>query len=40
MKITKKQREWLWFIGLWCAGLLSVSIAGYLIKFLMFAFIE
>ena len=32
---TDKRRQWLWFIGLWLGGLLTVSAIGYLIKFLM-----
>ena len=32
---TKKQKQWLWFIGLWCAGLLSVFAISYIIKIIM-----
>lgn len=35
--LTKKQKEWLWFAGLWCAGLLAVTTLGAVIKFVMFA---
>lgn len=30
-----KLTQWLWFAGLWCAGLLAVSTLTYPIKFLM-----
>ncbi len=32
---TEKRHQWLWFIGLWLGGLLTVSAIGYLIKYLM-----
>jgi len=28
-------KQWLWFVGLWCFGLLSVFLITYPIKFLM-----
>jgi len=34
--LSIKQKQWLWFVGLWCGGLLTVSAIGYAIKFLMF----
>jgi hypothetical protein len=34
--LTEKQKQWAWFIGLWCAGLFVVTSVGYLIKFLIF----
>ncbi len=36
--LTEKQRQWLWFAGLWCGGLASVLVLGYGIK-LFFALI-
>lgn len=30
-----KRKEWLWFIGLWLAGLSAALTLGYTIKFLM-----
>lgn len=33
--LTKKQRQWAWFVGLWCAGLATVSIMAYGIKLIM-----
>lgn len=30
-----KRKEWLWFIGLWLAGLGTALSIGYTIKFLM-----
>lgn len=35
-RLSEKQRQWLWFVGLWCGGLLAVTTLGYAIKFLMF----
>lgn len=37
MKLNKKLKQWLWFVGLWCAGLLTVTIVGKIIKFFMFS---
>ncbi len=34
--LTEKQKQWAWFVGLWCAGLITVSAVGYLIKFAIF----
>jgi hypothetical protein len=31
-KISKKQRQWLWFVALWLFGLCSISLISYLIK--------
>jgi hypothetical protein len=33
---TKKQKEWLWFIGLWLAGLGTVAAVSYAIRFFIF----
>ena len=33
-KPTKKQRQWLWFVGLWCGGLIAVFLLSYLIRWL------
>lgn len=30
-----KLKQWLWFIGLWCMGLLAVSAMAYPIKMLI-----
>lgn len=38
MKTTKlsiKQKQWLWFIGLWCASLLAMLVLAKSIKFFM-----
>ena len=35
IKLTKRQKEWAWFIGLWTSSLLLVMSLGYAIKFLM-----
>tara|TARA_Y100001936_G_C15535440_1_gene389799 strand:- start:297 stop:434 length:138 start_codon:yes stop_codon:yes gene_type:complete len=36
-KLSKKQKQWAWFIMLWLGGLGSVLILSYAIKLLMFA---
>lgn len=33
--LSKSQQQWLWFVGLWCGGLLSVASLGYVIKWAM-----
>jgi hypothetical protein len=35
--LSEKQKQWLWFIGLWTASLLTVVTIGYAIKLIMFA---
>lgn len=35
-KLSPKQKQWAWFIGLWFLGLFTVSVIGCAIKFLMF----
>lgn len=35
-KLPQKTRQWLWFCGLWCAGLLAALVLGRTVKFLMF----
>ena len=34
-KLSTKQKQWLWGIGLWCSGLLSVGALSYVIKWVM-----
>ncbi len=34
-RITDTQKQWLWFIGLWCAGLVSVATLAYAIRLLI-----
>lgn len=33
--LTRKQKEWLWFIGLWCAGLGAVYSLAYIIRLMI-----
>lgn len=33
--ITENQKQWLWFIGLWCAGFVSVAILAYAVRWLI-----
>ena len=36
MKVpTKKQRQWLWFVGLWCIGLLATAGLSYLFRWIV-----
>lgn len=32
---TKKQKQWLWFIGLWLGGLSAVLLLAALIRWMM-----
>ena len=32
---TKKQQQWVWFIGLWCGGLTAVLLLSYIIRWMM-----
>ena len=32
---SKSQQQWLWFIGLWCAGFLTVAVIAKIIKLIM-----
>ena len=34
-KTSPRQRQWLWFVGLWFGGLLAVSILAYAIRLAM-----
>ncbi len=33
--VTEKQKQWLWFIGLWLAGFLTLGIISMAIKMIM-----
>lgn len=33
--MSEKQKEWLWFAGLWSASLATVLLVGYGIKFVI-----
>jgi len=33
--LTKKQQQWVWFIGLWCGGLAAVLLLARIIRWLM-----
>lgn len=35
MNLTTKQKQWLWFVGLWCGGLGAALLLGGAIKLLM-----
>lgn len=32
---TEKQKQWLWFIGLWCGSLSAVFLLAYVIRLMM-----
>jgi hypothetical protein len=32
---TKKQRQWLWFVGLWCGSLSAVFLLAYIIRWML-----
>jgi hypothetical protein len=34
----QSKRPWLWFVGLWLAGVLTVAAVSYAIRFLIFGF--
>jgi len=29
---TKRQQEWLWFVLLWCAGLLGAALLAFVVR--------
>jgi hypothetical protein len=33
--LTEKQRQWLWFTSLWCAGLIAFFLLAYLARWLI-----
>lgn len=33
--LTKKQRQWLWFILLWCGGLTATLLVSYTIRWVI-----
>ena len=34
-KMSVRQRQWLWFVGLWCSGLAAVLLLAYGIRLVM-----
>jgi hypothetical protein len=34
-QLTKKQRQWLWFVGLWCGSLSAVLLLAYVLRLMM-----
>jgi len=32
---TKRQRQWLWFAGLWCGGLAACLILAYAVRLIL-----
>jgi phage shock protein PspC (stress-responsive transcriptional regulator) len=32
---TERRRQWLWFVGLWCAGLAATAILAYLTRWMI-----
>jgi len=37
MPITEKKRQWLWFVGLWSAGLAVVFLLAFATRFFLSA---
>lgn len=35
---TEKQRQWLWFIFLWCAGLSLTALLAYVMRWVVLVF--
>lgn len=33
--LTEKNRQWLWFGGLWCAGLLTCLLLAYAVRLIL-----
>jgi hypothetical protein len=33
--ITRRQKQWLWFAGLWLAGLVSAAVLAYAARWLI-----
>jgi hypothetical protein len=33
--LIEKQRQWLWFAALWCAGLIAAFLLSYLARWLI-----
>jgi len=34
-RLTKRQSQWVWFVGLWCAGFSAVLLLSYIIRWMM-----
>jgi len=34
-RLTEKQRQGAWFVALWCGGLSTVLLLGYVIRWMM-----
>lgn len=34
-RFTEKQRQWIWFAGLWCGGLVSVYVLAQLVRWII-----
>jgi hypothetical protein len=35
---TEKQRQYLWFAGLWCSGIAATFLLAYLVRWLITSF--
>ena len=33
--LTEKKRQWLWFVVLWCGGLVGVFMLSYFVRWLI-----
>ena len=34
-RLTEKQAQWVWFVGLWCGGLGAVLLLAYAIRWML-----
>lgn len=30
--LTDRQKQWAWFVGLWCGGLVIMALLGYIMR--------
>ena len=35
IKINFKQKQWIWFVGLWAAGFVGAVLLGYITKWIV-----
>ena len=35
-RLTEKQRQWLWFAGLWCLGIAAAAALSYTFRWIVF----
>ena len=35
-RVEKKEHQWAWFVGLWCAGLVVTALLSYGVRWVIF----